>query len=227
MAKNNTRSHSSVVSSEWIDVSVPVRNGMVHWPTDIDIQVEHPNSIERGDDYNLSRMCLGVHSGTHMDAPAHFIKNGKTMRQMPLDIAVGKARVIEIQDSKSIKLAELSAYNIHRGERILFKTKNSARCWQTDKFIEDYVYIAKEAAQFLVDAGVLLIGIDYLSVGGYEVENFETHRLLLGAEIWLLEGLNLSRISPGNYELICLPMKLDECEGAPARAILRAIKKED
>ncbi len=107
MAKKSNHSRSSIVGSGWIDVSVPLRNGMVHWPTDIAIQVEHPKSIEQGDAYNLSRIHLGVHSGTHMDAPAHFVENGKTMGQMPLDIAIGQARVIEIQDSKCIKPAEV------------------------------------------------------------------------------------------------------------------------
>ena len=143
--------------------------------------------------------------------------------QMPITATVGPARVIEIRDTESIKPEELKQYNIQRGERILFKTRNSQTCWQTDTFVKDYVYITNEAARFLADSGVRLIGIDYLSVGGFEQDLIETHRILLGAEIWLLEGPDLSGVSAGNYDLICLPLKLVQTDGSPVRAVLRPI----
>ena len=127
--------------------------------------------------------------------------------------------MIEINDRESIKAQELKPHKIKRGERILFKTFNSERCWKTDTFLPDFVYIAEDAAQLLANAGVKLVGIDYLSVGGPGA----THRILLGAGIWLLEGLDLSGVGTGNYNLICLPLKLVRTEGSPVRAVVQPI----
>ena len=121
--------------------------------------------MNRGDVCNVSKMSLGVHTGTHMDAPIHF-HGGIGIDQMPLTAAVGRARVIEIGDPVSIKPGELAGHNIQRGERILFKTRNSPRCWQADDFVEDFVYMSHEAAQYLATLGVQTVGVDYLSVGG-------------------------------------------------------------
>jgi len=217
------------MGSNWIDVSVPLRNGMVVWPGDIKVDIERRNSMERGDAVNVSTMRMGAHTGTHMDAPLHFIAKGKSIDQLPFDVSIGPARVIEIVDKVSIKAEELKQHNIKRGERILFKTRNSPRCWQGDNFVGDYVYSTRGAAQFLVDAGVRLLGIDYLSVGSQldpEKANPDTHQILLGAEIWLIEGMNLSAISAGKYNLICLPLKLMNSEGSPVRAILQPVLKK-
>jgi len=214
---------NSYVGSDWIDVTVPLRAGMVTWPGSIAMQIEHHHATRKRGGVNSSNIHMGVHTGTHMDAPLHFFDNRKSIDQMPIDAAVGPARVIEIRDTESIKPEELKQYNIQRGERILFKTRNSQRCWQTDTFVKDYVYITKEAARFLADSGVRLVGIDYLAVGGFEQDLVETHRILLGAEIWLLEGSDLSGVSAGNYDLICLPLKLVQTDGAPVRAVLRPI----
>jgi arylformamidase len=218
----------NTANSNWIDVTVPLNEGMAIWPGDIKIEIERRHSMERGDAANNSAIHFGVHTGTHMDAPRHFIAKGKSIDQLPFNTSVGPARVIEIKDQVSIKPAELKQYNIKRGERILFKTVNSPRCWQTDNFVNDFVYITRDAAQFLVDAGVILIGVDYLSVGSpLDPERKlrpDTHQILLGAGLWLIEGLNLSAISAGNYNLICLPLKLMDTEGSPVRAILQPIK---
>ncbi|MGP8079242.1 MAG: cyclase family protein [Dehalococcoidales bacterium] len=215
-------------NSNWIDVTVPLREGMAIWPGDVQLQIVHRSSMDSGAAANNSNIHLGVHTGTHMDAPKHFIKDGKSIDQLPLDTAVGPARVIEIKDKVSIKPAELKPYNIQRGERILFKTINSPRCWQTDDFVNDFVFITRDAAQFLVDAGVILIGIDYLSVGSpldpERTIHPDTHQILLGAGLWLIEGLNLSSVKAGNYNLICLPLKLMNTEGSPVRAILQPLK---
>lgn len=213
--------------SSWIDVSVPFREEMVVSRSDIKVQIERRHSIERGDMANNSSVHMGVHTGTHMDAPRHVFANGKGIDQMPLDSGIGPARVIEIVDKVSIKIEELKQHNIKRGERILFKTMNSQRCWQTDIFESaHYVYITRDAAHLLADAGVRLIGIDYLSVGGAS-EDYnklpDTHQILLEAEIWLLEGLDLSGINAGNYNLICLPLKLVQTDGSPVRAVLQPI----
>ncbi len=159
-----------------------------------------------------------------MDAPLHFIRQGIGIDKMPLDTTVGRARVIEIQDTESIKPEELYQYRIRSGERILFKTRNSLRVWQTDTFIEDFVFISDEAARFLVERSVRVVGVDYLSVGSFKHGGSYVHKTLLGGGVWIIEGLNLSRLKQGKYDLICLPLKLDQGDGAPARAILRAVR---
>jgi arylformamidase len=214
--------------ANWIDVTVPLREGMPVWPGDIAIQIERRRSMERGDAANNSAVHFGVHTGTHMDAPKHFILKGKSIDQLPLDTSVGPARIIEIKDKVSIKPAELQQHNIKKSERILFKTANSPRCWQSDSFVNDFVYITRDAAQFLVDAGVILVGVDYLSVGSpldpEKTVHPDTHQILLGAGLYLIEGMNLTEVKAGNYNLICLPLKLMDAEGSPVRVILQPIK---
>jgi len=211
-------------SLPWIDISVPLRNAMVHWPSDPPVTIKRVKDIEHGDTDNLSMISMGAHSGTHIDAPLHFIHHGTGIDKMPLDTTVGRARVIEIQDTESIKAEELLHHRIRRSERILFKTGNSSRAWQTDTFIEDFVFISDEAARFLVERGVRVVGVDYLSVGGFKRGGSYVHETLLGRGVWIIEGLDLSRVSPGRYDLICLPLKLDQGDGAPARAILRPVR---
>lgn len=144
---------------------------------------------------------------------------------MPLDVTVGPARVIAIRDSKVITSEELRQHQVRPGERLLFKTRNSTRCWKTDRFIKDFVSLSPEAARFIAQRRVRLVGIDYLSVGSYRERNgVEVHRTLLGAGIWILEGLNLSQVRPGTYELICLPLRIVDSDGAPARTVLQPIR---
>jgi len=209
----------------WIDISVPVQSGMVHWPGDPEIKVEQIKEIERGDACNVSHLSLGAHTGTHMDAPLHFIAKGISIDKLPFEATIGAARVIQIADKESIKPDELRSQRIKAGERILFKTRNSTQSWRTNEFDEDFVYISKDGAQFLADRKVQTVGVDYLSVGGYKRDGVETHHALLGAGIWVIEGLNLGKVKPGEYELICLPLKLQGAEGAPARALLRKTRK--
>lgn len=209
-------------ASAWIDVSVPLRNGMVHWPGDPPFEIERVHDMERGDANNLSRVSMGAHSGTHVDTPLHFIRNGTSISDIPVSATVGRARVIEISDAESIKPRELIHQGIRRGQRVLFKTRNSSRrVWESDTFIEDFVFISNEAAHFLARRGVALVGVDYLSVGGYQHAGRETHITLLESGVWIIEGLDLSQVAPGTYDLVCLPLKLVGAEGAPARAILR------
>jgi arylformamidase len=209
------------MTNAWIDISVTLHSGMVHWPDNPPVQIAQMLSMERGDICNVSTLSMGSHTGTHMDAPRHFLAAGKGIDEMPLEASIGIARVIEIHDPHSIKPDELRPQQIQRGERILFKTQNSARCWKTQEFIEDFVYISQEAAFYLASLGVQTVGVDYLSVGGYTKDGKETHQALLGAGIWIIEGLNLSQVQPGTYELICLPLKIAGGDGAPARALLR------
>ncbi len=207
----------------WIDISVMIKSGMARWPDNAGIRIERMLDIDKGAVCNVSVLSLGAHTGTHMDAPLHFIGNGKSLEKMPLDATIGPARVIEIRDKESVKGEDLRPARIRPGDRILFKTRNSRRSWKTDNFDENFIYISKEAAQYLADKKVQTVGIDYLSVGGYKKDGVETHHALLGAGIWIIEGLNLSKVAPGKYELICLPLKILNSDGAPARAVVRKI----
>jgi arylformamidase len=212
---------SPETTAAWIDISVPLYTGMVHWPDNPAVRIERMQDLSRGDAANVSKLELGAHTGTHMDAPRHFFADGAGLDEMPLDAALGPARVIRIEHPQAILPAELEAHNLQAGERVLFRTRNSERCWNTDQFVEDFVYISAAAAQFLVDRQVRTVGVDYLSVGGYAHDGVETHQILLGAGLWLIEGLNLAAVEPGAYELICLPLRVVGADGAPARAILQ------
>ncbi len=208
---------------KWIDISVPLHNEMVHWPNDPPFQTELVQSILQGATNNLSRISMGAHTGTHVDAPRHFLQDGKDISRMPIDLMVGVSRVIEIRDPQQIKLEELIKHQIQSGERLLFKTSNSPTVWQKNEFVRDFVSLSKEAAEFLASQKIKLVGVDYLSVGGYHSDGAYIHRTLLSKEIWLIEGLNLSEVKPGRYFLICLPLKIVSGDGAPARAIISPI----
>ena len=205
----------------WIDVSVTLKTGMVHWPGDPPARISHALDMERGDPCTVSLLEMGTHTGTHMDGPAHFVRGGMGIDDMPLDAAIGSARVISIRDRKLIKPKELLRHAIRHGERLLFKTHNSGHCWDTDRFVEDFVYISATAAQYLAQRQVRLVGVDYLSVGGFREDGVETHQALLNAGIWVIEGLNLKRVPPGRVQLLCLPLKILGGDGAAARALVR------
>ena len=206
-----------------MDVSLPLRDGMVHWPGDTPFERRMNMEIANGDLVNLSHITTSVHLGTHMDAPLHFIANAKSIDSMPLSATIGPARVIGIENTEAITVSELQPHKIAQGERILFRTANSGRAWKTDVFQEDYIYVNPEAAEYLAGIGIQTVGVDYLSVGGFHIGNAGTHRALLDAGIWVIEGLNLEHAEPGDYELICLPLKLVGADGAPARAVLRHV----
>jgi arylformamidase len=208
-------------SDGWIDVSVPLHTGMVHWPGDPEFRSSLAQSIASGGTSNVTEISTSVHVGTHMDAPVHFLEGGWGMEKMPIEATIGPCRVIEIQDKQSIKPEELEQHRLRPGERLLFKTRNSKRGWKTGEFIEDFVYISKEGARFIVQAGIQTVGVDYLSVGGFHHDSEETHQILLKARVWIIEGLNLSKAKAGRYDLICLPLKIVGSDGAPARAVLR------
>ncbi|HLH63328.1 MAG TPA: cyclase family protein [Ktedonobacteraceae bacterium] len=211
------------MAGDWIDVSVPLHSGMVHWPDNPPVSIERVLDMSRGDAANVSKLSMGAHTGTHMDAPVHFFPDGKGIDTMPITAVIGQARVIEIADPESIKPDELRARQIQAGERVLFKTRNSSRCWQVDEFVKEFVYISAEAAQYLAEQKIQAVGVDYLSVGGFFKDGAATHHALLGAGIWIIEGLNLTNVQPGLVELICLPIKIVGSDGAPARAILRPL----
>ena len=209
--------------TDWIDVSVTVRHGMPHWPDNPPIVLERVLDTGRGDDCNVSHLAMGVHSGTHMDGPVHFLQGAAGLDQMPLTATMGEARVIQIDDPREITAEELRKHALLPGERVLFRTSNSARCWQAGGFVEDFVGISERAAIHLAEARVRTVGVDYLSVGGYHADGAKIHKILLQAGIWIIEGLDLSAVTGGRYEMICLPVKIHGSDGAPARAVLRPI----
>jgi arylformamidase len=179
-------------------------------------------SIAAGDRSNSSRLSVGSHHGTHVDAPAHFIEGGATVDQLPLDALVGPAHVLAFPFQHDIRASDLAALDWPpHARRVLFKTRNSAR-WTEPAFYHDYVAVAPDAARWLVDRGIQLVGIDYLSIETYEPATPETHLALLGAGIVVLEGLDLRAVEPGPYTLLCLPLKFLGADGAPARTLLLA-----
>ena len=213
----------SIESNDWIDISLTIHPGMPYWPDNLAVSIEPSQCLAHGDVCNVSKLTIGTHTGTHVDGINHFIKDGMGVDQMPLDAAIGKARVIEIKDPEQIKVAEIEPHNIQAGERILFKTKNSNHALRSPSFVEDFVHISTAAAQYLADKQVRTVGVDYLSVGGYQGNVVDVHHALLGSGIWAIEGLDLSQVEPGYYELICLPIKLKNGDGGLARTILRPL----
>ncbi len=187
------------------------------------MRVERIAAIAQGARLNLSSISMCLHTGTHVDAPLHFLDGGRDIEDMPLDAVLGPARVIAIRDPKAIRARELAPLRIRRGDRLLFRTRGARRRWQAAEFTPDYVHVAPDAAAFLVERGVRAVGIDYLSIGAPNEEGYEVHRVLLRAGVWVIEGLNLSAAPAGRYELICLPLRVPGADGAPARAALRSL----
>jgi arylformamidase len=206
----------------WIDVSLPVRHKMVHWPGNPEPRIELVSDIKKGDVANVTSIAMGAHTGTHMDSMRHFIADGITMEAMPLDAVIGPAKLIAVDDPVAIRKEHLEAHNIQRGDRILFKTTNSELRWLTDEFREDFVYIDPDAARYLVEKGVRTVGVDYLSVAPF-FDGITTHRIILGAGVWIIEGLDFRGVEPGSYELISLPLKIQGSDGAPCRTIIRKL----
>ena len=199
------------------DISLPLTAGMTVWPNEPGPELTPLSQISNGDPANVTRLSLGSHTGTHVDAPRHFIDEGETVDALPLESLCGPARVIRVDDDTSVKRRHLEP---HRGvERILFQTRNGA-LWNKRGFQNDFVYVEPEAADWLVAQRVRLVGIDYLSIEQFHSGNYHTHHALLGAGIVIVEGLDLRNIEPGDYNLWCLPLKVVGADGAPCRAVL-------
>jgi len=209
------------------DVSVPLSQQTPTYPGDPGIEIKQWLSLANGDPANVSLIYFGAHTGTHVDAPAHFIPGAARVDSLPLDILIGPATVVEVPDELDAIDKNFITENIQtgngEGKRILFKTSNS-RLWKEGKaFKSAYVYLTTDAAEELLSLGVRLVGIDYLSVEKFNSDGFQTHLALLGNGVVILEGLDLSEVPSGKYELICLPLKIagGAGDGAPARAVLR------
>ena len=209
------------------DVSVPISELTPTYPGDPGIRVEAWASIAKGDAANVSRLDFGAHTATHVDAPAHFIEGAAKVDSLSLDVLIGRARVVEIAPYvRAVSAETLAAHDLAGATRVLFKTRNSA-FWADSHsgFRTDFTYLAPDAARALVGGGVRLVGTDYLSIEEFKAERFETHRILLSNGVVIVEGLDLSGVPAGDYELICLPLKIAAGggDGAPARAILRTL----
>lgn len=206
----------------WIDVSLPVTEKILSWPSDPVYRKNKFASFDKGKPCDASEVSMSVHTGTHIDAPAHFILNGNTISSWTPEITIGKCRVLVIENSKEVTEEELVKYSIQKGERVIFKTRNSNGTWWEKPFNPDFVCISPKAAAYLASVKPLCIGIDYLSIGS-PTTGVEAHQHLLGAGIWLVESLDLSKIDAGNYEFIFMPVNLADSEGAPGRALMKKI----
>jgi arylformamidase len=214
------------ISGGWIDVTAtldpattPVYEGNA--PLAFEFQLD----MRKGDALTLSKLSLGAHSGTHIDAPMHFVRDGASIDKVPLEALIGPARVIEIPDSvQSIDAAELNRHKWRDADRVIFRTRSAIHGWMSSPtFHHDFAYVAPDAAQLLADAGIKLVGIDYISAEKFGAPAPLTHRILLGKDIPIVEGLTLETVGAGDYDLIVLPMKVGGHEGAPARAVMRKL----
>ena len=206
------------------DISLPIRNGGLIYPGNPAISITAQQAISQGAGANVSRLDLGSHTGTHVDAPKHFFDDGAGVDALSLDVLMGPARLLAFADSvMSIGEAELRAHDLSGVTRVLLKTRNSS--WLASgstEFHPDYTYVAPDGAEYLASLGVQLVGVDYLSVEQFHSGHHRTHRTLLERGIIIVEGLLLSDVPAGNYELRCLPILLSALDGAPARAVLIA-----
>lgn len=206
----------------WLDISVPLHSGMVHWPGDPAPNFERIAEIDGGADANVTFCRLSAHTGTHMDAPCHFLSGAGGMDSFPLETGIGPARVIVMPPECAVVGArELEGQNLQRGERVLVKTRNSSKRWDDLDFQRDYVGLNASAAEYLVNVGIALVGVDYLSVGVFDGDGPLTHKTLLGAGVWIVEGLNLSLVEAGNYDFVCIPLPISGSDGSPARVAVR------
>ncbi|HEY9746415.1 MAG TPA: cyclase family protein [Oculatellaceae cyanobacterium] len=212
------------------DISVPISEQMVTWPGDPGVSIQRKLDLHCGDPATVSVLNMGSHSGTHVDAFSHFKRDGASLDAMDLSIFIGRALVVEIEDPRCVTVGELQRnphfLDLRKAERVLFKTVNSSRKWYKEPFNEDFCHLNPFAAAFLIELGVKLVGIDYLSVESYRAKELyeadaPTHHRLMDAGVYILEGLNLKDIKPGWYELICLPLNIQGGDGAPARVVLR------
>lgn len=203
-----------------LDISVPIYTGMVFYPGDPGAAIEPVKRIAQGDAANLSRLELGSHTGTHVDSPHHFENGRTTVDRIPLEVLIGPARVVDLTGVETfISRQDLEEAGAAGAQRLLIKTSNS-KLWASPEFTAEYVSLADDAADYLVEEGVKLAGTDYLSIERFKAEDHYVHHTLLGAGVIILEGLDLTEVEAGDYELACLPLKVLDGDGAPARAVL-------
>lgn len=223
-----------MAKTEWIDITLPLGKEIPVLPIDYsadDSKIKIPIvdrifDVDKGDKVTMSQIAMNSHDGTHIDSPLHFIPGGNTIDTMPIETTVGPARIIGIENDKEVTVEELEPYDIIEGERILFKTKNSGRVYAVQQYKGDFVTISPEAARYLAGKKIRLVGMDYLTIAGNDpMENVGiVHEAFLRAGIYIIEGLNLDGVEPGDYELVCLPLRLERGDAGPCRAVIRSIK---
>ncbi|HVK72490.1 MAG TPA: cyclase family protein [Kofleriaceae bacterium] len=207
-------------AAEWIDVSVSIHSGMIGFPGDPDVELRRVKEVERGDPATVSQLTFSSHTATHVDAPLHLLRGGAGVDAIPVGALIGRARILDLPEVEAITADDLRPHAITAGERVLLRTRNSRRCWTRDEFCADYAHLAVSAATLLGERQVRMVGIDYLSIGRRPT-NVDVHRILLSAGVVIVEGLDLSRVGPGVYDVVCLPLKLQDCDGGPARVAVR------
>jgi arylformamidase len=203
-----------------LDVSVLLAAGVPAFPGNPEFELQPIKRISEGASSNVSRLILGTHTGTHVDAPKHFIDGAAGVDALPLDLLIGRARVVEITRRGGIGPDDFAAAGLREDLRVLLKTSNSA-LWNSRGFHEDYTHVTEAGARYLVEQGVKVVGIDYLSIEQFKKAGAPAHRTLLSNGVIIIEGLNLSEADPGMYEMYCLPLPVSGGDGAPARVVLK------
>lgn len=205
---------------EYFDISTPMHEDMPVWPEDPPFRLKKIKSFAKGDGVNVSKIKCCLHSGTHVDAPLHYVDGGKAVDELDLDSLVGAACVVNLEGVKSVTAQDLEKLDIAEDiNRILIRTSNSKHL-KDKKFWKEYVSLTEDAATWIVERGMRLVGVDYLSIAPYE-DGEKIHKILLENDVVVVEGLNLDNIKSGIYDLTCLPIRIKGVEGAPARAILK------
>jgi arylformamidase len=206
------------------DITVPIRADMPVYEGDPKVDIASWSALARGDSSNVSFLHLGAHTGTHVDAPAHFIADARRIDALSLDVLMGPARLVRVPDEVTeIDANFVAGCDLNGIERVLFHTRNSS--FWNEGFRKDFTHVLPEAAKLLVRSGVKLVGTDYLSIEKFHSGHHRTHLTLLSSQVIIVEGLNLSEVPAGDYELICLPLRIADGagDGAPARAVLRTL----
>lgn len=216
----------TATDATWIDVTVPIEASMTTWPGQPATRLERLSEITpNGDSPNVSALYMSLHTGTHLDAPVHFIKDGPDITTAPPEVTIGPVQVV-CTDAAQVTAGVLDEYESRRrglipeGGRVFFRTRNSDQDWWTQPFKEDYVAVSPDAADWLVHRGVALVGVDYLSVAPF-TDPQTTHKKLLSAGVWVVEGLRLGEISEGQYDMVALPLKIKGGDASPVRVLLR------
>jgi arylformamidase len=203
-----------------IDVSIALDSNLPTYPGNTPFSLEPIKRIAAGGSSNVSTMHMSAHGGTHVDAPRHFFDSAPGTESLPLEMLCGRARVVELTTRKAITAEDLAAFDLTEDVRLLLKTHNS-RLWGTPEFHADFIGVSEGAARFVVDHGVKVLGIDYLSVEPFKTPGAPAHHVLLGGGTIVIEGLNLRDVDPGHYDMFCLPLAIVGSDGAPARVVLR------
>ncbi|RTQ51490.1 cyclase family protein [Hymenobacter gummosus] len=212
--------HDSPTAAPWLDLTTPITDQMLHWPDNAPVHIRLTRNMAWGDAANVTELSLSAHTATHVDAPRHFLADGADVTKLDLNTLIGPARVLRIEHAEFVTRAELERLlpDLPPGERLLFRTRNTERDWARQPFTQDFVKVRADAAEWLRDKQVVCVGVDYLSVGPAD-----THKILLGAGITVIEGLHLQAAEPGRYDMICLPLLIEGADGAPARIIAKRL----